>query len=84
MLVLSRKEGQSILIGERIRIKVLGVHGQQVRLGIDAPATVSVVRDELHRAVAEANREATRQGVAPLPRIAGMAKALRTMGDDER
>lgn len=83
MLVLTRKQGQSILIGERIRVKVLGVHGQQVRLGIDAPDTVAVVRDELHRAVAEANREATRQGVTAWPQLAGVAKALGPAGEDE-
>ncbi|UCF66057.1 MAG: carbon storage regulator CsrA [Acidobacteriota bacterium] len=58
MLVLSRKPGQSISIGEGIRIKVVAVQGQHVRIGIEAPASVTVVREELHRAVAEANKEA--------------------------
>lgn len=58
MLVLSRKVGQSVIIGNDIVVRLLEIRGQQVRLGIDAPAEVSVVREELHRSVADANREA--------------------------
>lgn len=58
MLVLSRKLGQSLLIGKDIRIKVVEIRGQQVRLGLEAPDDVPVIREELHREVAEGNREA--------------------------
>ena len=47
MLVLSRKVGQRILIGERISITVVRVAGGGVRLGIEAPAELPVVREEL-------------------------------------
>lgn len=46
MLVLTRKENETILIGEDIRITVLGITGDKVRLGIDAPRTVRVLRLE--------------------------------------
>ncbi|MBI1312479.1 hypothetical protein GC176_14400 [bacterium] len=49
MLVLSRKRCQSIRIGEHIEIKVLAIEGGRVRLGIDAPADVPVLRGELIR-----------------------------------
>lgn len=55
MLVLSRKIGQSLLIGNDIRIKVVEIRGQQVRLGLEAPDDVPVIREELHREVAETN-----------------------------
>lgn len=47
MLVLSRKLNESIQIGDEISVKVLGVSGQQVRLGIDAPREVEIDRAEL-------------------------------------
>ena len=47
MLVLSRKLDESIRIGDEISVKVLGVSGQQVRLGIDAPREVQIDRAEL-------------------------------------
>ncbi len=58
MLVLSRKLGQSLLIGKDIRIKVVEIRGQQVRLGLEAPDDVPVIREELHREIVEGNREA--------------------------
>ncbi len=48
MLVLSRKLGQEIVIGDNIRITIVGVRGEQVRLGIDAPRNVTVDRQEVH------------------------------------
>lgn len=47
MLVLSRKFGECLLIGDDIRIQVVGIRGDKVRLGIEAPANVVVLRDEL-------------------------------------
>ena len=47
MLVLSRKVGQSLRIGEKVRVKVVEVRGQQVRLGIEAPDDVTITREEI-------------------------------------
>lgn len=58
MLVLSRKPGQGVIIGNSIRIKIVEANGRQVRLGIEAPPELSIYRDELHEAIAEANRSA--------------------------
>jgi carbon storage regulator len=60
MLVLSRKNGEALRIGSHIEVRVLAVHGGQVRLGIDAPAEVTVHREEVYQRIAEANRESTR------------------------
>ncbi len=58
MLVLTRKSGQSIVVGNDIVITVLDVHRDQVRLGIEAPRTVDVHRQEIFEALQEANRKA--------------------------
>ncbi len=47
MLILTRRLGESVLIGDQIRVKVLSVRGAQVRLGIDAPREIQVNRDEV-------------------------------------
>jgi carbon storage regulator len=58
MLVLSRRPGQSILIGKDIEIVVLGSDGVQVRVGIRAPREVTVLRRELLKQVEEENKRA--------------------------
>lgn len=47
MLVLTRKVGESILIGESIKVTITEIRGHGVRVGIDAPKDVAIVRDEL-------------------------------------
>lgn len=60
MLVLTRKLGEKLLIGEDIVITVLDARGDSVRLGIDAPRGVSIQRIEVVEAVTEANLSATK------------------------
>ncbi|MDP2960542.1 MAG: carbon storage regulator CsrA, partial [candidate division Zixibacteria bacterium] len=48
MLILTRKLGESITIGDDIKITVLGIHGRQVRLGVIAPQKVVVHREEVY------------------------------------
>jgi len=59
MLILARKGEEEIRIGDNIVIKVLGIHNGQVKLGIDAPRDVRVVRGELYREIQQANVEAS-------------------------
>ena len=47
MLILTRRAGEALMIGENVSIKVLGVKGIQVRIGIDAPKDVAVHREEI-------------------------------------
>ncbi len=53
MLVLSRRLGETLIIGDEIKITVLGISGNQVRLGIAAPKEVSVHREEVYRRIQE-------------------------------
>lgn len=59
MLVLARKEKQSIRIGDDIVITVVSVQGDQVRIGISAPREVTVLRQELYQEVVDANVQAS-------------------------
>jgi carbon storage regulator CsrA len=47
MLVLSRKLNESIIIGDNVRIRIVGVRGNQIRLGIEAPDSVKIFREEI-------------------------------------
>jgi len=58
MLILTRKTGESITIGDDVKITVLGVHGRQVRLGIIAPQKVVVHREEIYVRIQEENKKA--------------------------
>jgi carbon storage regulator len=58
MLVLTRKKGQSLHIGDHISIVIVDVTGDTVRLGIEAPPEVSIYRSEIYRAIQEENRAA--------------------------
>lgn len=59
MLILTRKLGESINIGDDIKITVLGIHGRQVRLGVIAPQKVMVHREEVYFKIQEENKKAT-------------------------
>lgn len=59
MLILSRRLGESITIGDEVTVTVLGVNGNQIRLGIDAPREISVHREEIYNRIAEQQRTTT-------------------------
>lgn len=58
MLILTRRPGESLYLGEDIRITVLGLQGKQVKLGFDVPAETTVYREEVYKRVIEENRQA--------------------------
>ena len=60
MLILSRRKGESIVIGDNIEICVIDVQGETIKIGIDAHRTVSVHRKEIYNEIENANREAAR------------------------
>ncbi len=74
MLILTRKAEQAVVIGGVTTVRVLSIDGDRVKLGIDAPRDVVVLRDELLREVAVENREAARTAVSA--DAAGSLKSL--------
>mgnify|MGYP001557325949 FL=1 len=76
MLILSRKSGESIVIDGNIRVKILRVDGDVVKLGIEAPAEVPVHRQEVYEEIQRNNEQAlTKQNVA-LPQLTKLAKKV--------
>ncbi|MGH9017300.1 MAG: carbon storage regulator CsrA [Acidimicrobiales bacterium] len=89
MLVLGRKVGEGIMIGHDIKVTVLVVAGDKVRIGIDAPSEVEVHREEVFLEIQQANRQAAStsadtaadlsaalQDVQPAPRDTSGSAAL--------
>lgn len=60
MLILTRRVGESVHIGDQVKVKVLTVRGNQVRLGIDAPREIKVNRDEVLNPQVKEQRKAPR------------------------
>lgn len=81
MLVLSRKQNQSIMLGEKIEITVLEIKGDQVRIGINAPSNVTILRKEVYLQVKEENKAAL-QG--PQIKLENLAETIRKTRNDEK
>lgn len=64
MLALSRKLGESIVIGNDIEITILEVKGDQVKIGINAPKSISIYRKEIYLQIQESNKEAAKSEVS--------------------
>jgi len=67
MLVLTRRPGEGILLGDDIEIRITRIDGDTVRLGIQAPRHVSIYRDEVYRQIKDANRFAARKSGESMP-----------------
>lgn len=75
MLILTRKVGEAINIGDDIKITVLGIQGQQVRLGIVAPQSVAVHREEIYLKIQQENKKASQ---TPKEDVDQLAEAVRS------
>ena len=71
MLVLTRKVGEEIYIGDRICVKVMEISGGKVRLGIDAPVSLRIYREELLAKVKSENRYAAEWALTDLQMVVG-------------
>ena len=73
MLILTRRVGETVVIGDDVTVTVLGVKGNQVRLGVNAPREVSVHREEIFERIKRNDQEDEPQAAGQLP-----ARAIRT------
>ena len=78
MLILQRKAGESLAIGDEIEISILSIEAGRVRLAIQAPRDVPILRSEL-KIAAEVNREAADEEASPL----ALLDILRDAGEQE-
>ena len=69
MLILSRKPGETVVIDGRIRVKVIRVEGDVVKIGIDAPADISIHRQEVYDDIQRSNKEAATPDQPVVPKI---------------
>ena len=72
MLILTRKSGEGLVIGDGIRITVVEIRGKQIRLGIEAPADVVILREEVYQRVREQNVQAAGVQESDVKEIARM------------
>lgn len=64
MLILTRRVGETVMIGNEVTVTVLGVKGNQVRIGVNAPKDVAVHREEIYERI---RREEDQEGKSPGP-----------------
>jgi len=84
VLILTRKLGESITIGDDIKVSILGVRGRQVRLGIEAPNDVVVHREEIYVKIQAENRKASKGIKDDLFDVVKMIKGKIAGGHDRR
>ncbi|WP_147821889.1 carbon storage regulator CsrA [Salidesulfovibrio onnuriiensis] len=58
MLILTRKPGESLYLGDNIKLKILSVQGKQIKIGLDVPDDMTVYREEVYQKIKEQNRKA--------------------------
>jgi len=75
MLILSRRLGESVTIGDDIVVTVVGISGSQIRLGISAPKAIRVLREEIYEAIQKENQSAAT--AADPMRLEGALKRFR-------
>lgn len=71
MLVISRKKGESILIGEDIEITVTKIEEGTVKLSISAPRSITILRKELYREIEEENKNSAASDISILKKLKG-------------
>lgn len=74
MLALTRRRGEQIIIGDNIKITVVEVKGDSVKLAIDAPKEVKIFRGEIYEAIAAENKEAAAKTAFDLSGLKGIKK----------
>ena len=70
MLILTRRVGETVVIGDNVDVTVLSVKGNQVRLGVKAPREVAVHREEIYERICQEQSEATESPVRVVQAVA--------------
>ena len=68
MLIITRRAGERIMVGDDVVVEVMEIVGNSVRIGISAPRSVPVYREEIYAAVRDENRAAAEAAPAELPK----------------
>jgi carbon storage regulator len=74
MLILTRKIGETITIGDRIKIVVVDIKGKQVRLGVEAPQETTIFREEIYQKIQAENRLAAQWDFSQLDQLTDQLK----------
>ncbi len=77
MLVLTRKIDEAIMIGDDIKITILGIEGNQVKVGVDAPKNVPLHRMEIYLEIKKVNEETLQSGSSDLEEIRSFLDSLK-------
>ena len=75
MLILTRKPGESLYIGDNIKITIVEIKGHQIRVGIDAPTELRIYREEIYNLILEENKKAAEAALASDAGLEGLSEA---------
>ncbi len=74
MLILTRKLGESIIIGENVQLSVVEINKNNIKIGINAPKNITIYREEVFKKITEENKMASTSGIVDLTDISNIIK----------
>ncbi len=74
MLILTRKLGESIVIGENVQLSVVEINKNNIKIGINAPKNITIYREEVFKKITEENKMASTSGIVDLTDISNIIK----------